>query len=350
MLVDLGPRASAHLLAVSGQNVMLLAALALPLLAARAPRACAPASRPSRPHRALRAARGRGAVAPARGGHGRWPGSLPRRPRARPPARTRCCWPRRRPCAGIRARRADPGWQLSFAAVAGILVLGMPLRRVPARRRDGARPRSLLRGRCVRGLADGVAITLAATLATAPLVAHHFGSVPLAGLPANVLALPAVAPAMWLGMAQGRARPADRRAGAGGRPARAGAAASAPIARAAGGHLARAVREQLAPTCPAGSCRSAGLAWVAVACLLRAAAALVAALRLSAERARRRARERGRRPAGARLPRGRRRRSLRRWPCSPLLVAWRRALRAAPPRARAASRSASSTSARATPR
>jgi competence protein ComEC len=37
-------------------------------------------------------------------------------------------------------------------------------------------------------------------LATAPLVAHHVGSVPLAGLAANVMALPAVAPAMWLGM------------------------------------------------------------------------------------------------------------------------------------------------------
>jgi competence protein ComEC len=37
-------------------------------------------------------------------------------------------------------------------------------------------------------------------VATAPLLAHHFDSVPLAGLPANVLALPLVAPAMWLGM------------------------------------------------------------------------------------------------------------------------------------------------------
>lgn len=43
-------------------------------------------------------------------------------------------------------------------------------------------------------------MTVAATLATAPLVAHHFGSVPIAGLAANLLALPAVAPAMWLGM------------------------------------------------------------------------------------------------------------------------------------------------------
>ena len=52
----------------------------------------------------------------------------------------------------------------------------------------------------VRGFADGVAITFAATLATGPLVALHFGAVPLAGLLANLLALPAVAPAMWLGM------------------------------------------------------------------------------------------------------------------------------------------------------
>ena len=45
-----------------------------------------------------------------------------------------------------------------------------------------------------------MAVTVSATLATAPLLAHHFGSVPLAGLPANLLALPAVAPAMWIGM------------------------------------------------------------------------------------------------------------------------------------------------------
>ncbi|HEY2602344.1 MAG TPA: ComEC/Rec2 family competence protein, partial [Thermoleophilaceae bacterium] len=51
-------------------------------------------------------------------------------------------------------------------------------------------------------LADGAAITTAATLATAPLLAHHFGSVQLVSLPANLLALPVVAPIMWLGMVQ----------------------------------------------------------------------------------------------------------------------------------------------------
>ena len=62
------------------------------------------------------------------------------------------------------------------------------------------RPPPVSAAPCLRALADGVAITVAATLATAPLLAYHFGSVPLAGLPANLLALPAVAPAMWLGM------------------------------------------------------------------------------------------------------------------------------------------------------
>jgi competence protein ComEC len=66
--------------------------------------------------------------------------------------------------------------------------------------RGAAPPTGALALAAIRVLADGVAITLAATLATAPLVAHHFGSVPLAGLLANLLALPAVAPAMWLGM------------------------------------------------------------------------------------------------------------------------------------------------------
>src|SRR5262249_44561571 len=51
-------------------------------------------------------------------------------------------------------------------------------------------------------LAEGAAITAAATLATAPLLAHYFGSVQLVALPANLLALPAVAPIMWLGIVQ----------------------------------------------------------------------------------------------------------------------------------------------------
>lgn len=43
-------------------------------------------------------------------------------------------------------------------------------------------------------------MTIAATLATAPLIAFHFGELSTTTLVANLLALPAVAPAMWLGM------------------------------------------------------------------------------------------------------------------------------------------------------
>ena len=51
-----------------------------------------------------------------------------------------------------------------------------------------------------RALAEGAALTVAATLATAPLMALHFGTVSVVSLPANLLALLAVAPVMWLGM------------------------------------------------------------------------------------------------------------------------------------------------------
>ena len=87
---------------------------------------------------------------------------------------------------------ADVGWQLSFAAVLGILLLAAPLRRAILARigRHGWR----------RALADGAAMTIAATLATAPLIVFHFEELSTTTLAANLLALPAVAPAMWLGM------------------------------------------------------------------------------------------------------------------------------------------------------
>jgi competence protein ComEC len=87
---------------------------------------------------------------------------------------------------------ADIGWQLSFAAVLGILLLAAPLRRAIVTR-IGA-------GAWRRALAEGVAVTVAATLATAPLIAFHFETLSTTTLVANVLAMPAVAPAMWLGM------------------------------------------------------------------------------------------------------------------------------------------------------
>ena len=82
---------------------------------------------------------------------------------------------------------ADPGWQLSFAAVIGIAL-------------GAGRVACALRARRVPpAVAEATAMTVAATIATAPLIALHFGRASLVGLPANVLAAPAVAPAMWLG-------------------------------------------------------------------------------------------------------------------------------------------------------
>jgi competence protein ComEC len=106
-------------------------------------------------------------------------------------------------------------WQLSFAAVLGILLLASPIREwllaqlgrgVPLGRLFGrGRPQASDRGRpgvgpWRRALAEGIAVTVAATLATAPLIAYVFEEISLTSLVANVLALPAVAPAMWLGM------------------------------------------------------------------------------------------------------------------------------------------------------
>ena len=166
----------AHLLAVSGQNVMLLGALAFPLLVAAGLGPARGALAVLAPDRALRAAGRRRSVAAARRGHGR------RRPGGHRRVATRLALLR----AAARGRRharaepaglGDPGWQLSFAAVLGILwragrcggLLG-GLRRCRAAR--------LRRPRAAR---EGMAVTVAATLATAPLLAHTSAGSPPAG-------------------------------------------------------------------------------------------------------------------------------------------------------------------------
>ncbi|HEX2410859.1 MAG TPA: ComEC/Rec2 family competence protein [Solirubrobacteraceae bacterium] len=90
----------------------------------------------------------------------------------------------------------EPGWQLSFAAVVALLALVRPLRKALARHMPGP-------------VADVAAITTAATLGTAPLMALHFGQVSLAALPANLLAAAAIAPVMWLGMLAATAAQVD---------------------------------------------------------------------------------------------------------------------------------------------
>ncbi|MDO8213993.1 ComEC/Rec2 family competence protein [Conexibacter sp. CPCC 206217] len=82
----------------------------------------------------------------------------------------------------------DPGWQLSFVAVVAI-ALATPALSARLRRR-----------RVPVAVADAAAMSLAATLGTAPLLALHFEQLSLVSLPANMLAAAAIAPIMWLGM------------------------------------------------------------------------------------------------------------------------------------------------------
>jgi competence protein ComEC len=83
----------------------------------------------------------------------------------------------------------DAGFQLSFAAVASIFVL------VP-------RLQQRLKGYPVpRGLADVLAVSAACGLATAPVLWLQFHAVPLLTVPANALAAPVVAPLLGLSFA-----------------------------------------------------------------------------------------------------------------------------------------------------
>jgi competence protein ComEC len=83
----------------------------------------------------------------------------------------------------------EPGFQLSFAAVAAIFVAVGGLQRrlegypVPTR------------------LAEVIAVSLACGLATAPIVWLQFGAVPLYTVVANAIAFPVVAPLLGLGLA-----------------------------------------------------------------------------------------------------------------------------------------------------
>ena len=96
----------------------------------------------------------------------------------------------------------DISFQLSFAAVAAILAWGVPLcRRLRTRRR------------ALNPITDALAVSLAATLATAPLVSHTFGIVPLAGVVVNPAAILlgsvlVLAGALWMLLPVGWAAPA----------------------------------------------------------------------------------------------------------------------------------------------
>ncbi|MCK9249928.1 MAG: ComEC/Rec2 family competence protein [Solirubrobacteraceae bacterium] len=89
------------------------------------------------------------------------------------------------------ASPAQLGWQLSFAAVVGLLTIVEPAAALG--RRVGL----------PRWAAVALAVPVAASLATAPVLAVTVGDVSLTGLAANVLAEPLVAPITWLGMIAG---------------------------------------------------------------------------------------------------------------------------------------------------
>ncbi len=88
----------------------------------------------------------------------------------------------------------DLSFQLSFAAVAGIALLAPPLTdwlqdKLRLTQEHQGFALSLARGALLSGV-----VSVAATLATLPLVAFHFHQMPTLGIPATVLALPALPP------------------------------------------------------------------------------------------------------------------------------------------------------------
>ncbi|MBQ1015962.1 ComEC/Rec2 family competence protein, partial [Micromonospora sp. M51] len=82
----------------------------------------------------------------------------------------------------------DPGFALSVLATGGLLLLA-------PRWRDGLRRRGV-----PTGLAEALAVPAAAQLACGPVVAGISGTVSLVAVPANLLAVPAIAPATVLGV------------------------------------------------------------------------------------------------------------------------------------------------------
>src|SRR4051794_8203150 len=94
----------------------------------------------------------------------------------------------------------DAGFALSVAATAAIVLLARPWSR--ALRRRGLPTL----------LADALAVSAAAGVATTPLIAGLNGRIGLVSLPANLLAAPAVAPATVLGLLAALASPVSRAA------------------------------------------------------------------------------------------------------------------------------------------
>ncbi len=89
----------------------------------------------------------------------------------------------------------EPGFQLSFAAVAAIFVAVPRVRRAA----DGSA--------LPAAFADAFAVSLACGVVTAPIVLYHFDRAPVYTVPANVLAFPAVPVVLGLGLASAAVAP-----------------------------------------------------------------------------------------------------------------------------------------------
>lgn len=82
----------------------------------------------------------------------------------------------------------DIGFQLSFLTVGALILFLPPQREAPATAREFA----------LRHSGDAIRLSWAAFVASAPLVAYHFGTVALLSLPANLL-VAAVVPVLIVG-------------------------------------------------------------------------------------------------------------------------------------------------------
>ncbi|MCH7607339.1 MAG: DNA internalization-related competence protein ComEC/Rec2 [Chloroflexi bacterium] len=88
----------------------------------------------------------------------------------------------------------DRSFQLSFTAMLGVLVIGLPLWRRAQERLPSVRPAEpgirALGVRLGRAVAGGVLVSAGAVIGSLPLVALNFGQVPLLGILATLIALP----------------------------------------------------------------------------------------------------------------------------------------------------------------
>ena len=90
----------------------------------------------------------------------------------------------------------DRSFQMSFSAMAGVLLIGLPLASVPferwrvGRRRD---PRAMRSARLAwRWVAGASAVSFGAVLGSLPLVTFNFGQIPLFSIPATLVVMPLV--------------------------------------------------------------------------------------------------------------------------------------------------------------